>query len=320
MRIAGEAASPESSLKKMQDALDSANQAMRARLAQPDADSAAAVSPSMKRTAPSQTSTVRMNMGKRIMGGAAPMESQIQSAGSAHIDPSLLNSQCGTSDAPQPPHLSKLILSDWQPILFYLDSPGINAGRNGYYGQNGDLAPGSVFGLAGRCFGDAPGSVIVQLTGVARRGDNIATRVAVGNTYEAIIESWSNTRISARMPDGITGVPPGDLTITVRSANSELVSQPQTAHFWPRWEIVADDAKRYAQLVQCGETLPIEISACIAGVHQHTPRADFPVECGTNCTFKGQHQRIDPDDRQKNLDVKTPDIYRLNMPAWTIPA
>jgi hypothetical protein len=316
MRITGEAAAPELVLKKMQAAQDSANQAMRTRLAQPYADSA---STNMKRSDFIQGGAVHMNAGKRIMGGPAASEPLLQSAGSARIDTGLLAAQCGTPDAPQPPHLGKLILPDWQPILWYMDSPGFtHMGPNGYYGQQGDLSPGSLFGLSGRCFGDAPGSVIVQFGGAGRTGGHIATRVTASNTYEAVIESWSNSRISARIPGTISGVPPGNLTISVRTTNGELLSQPQTAHFWPKWEF-AGAATKYAHLLKCHENLPIGQSSCRAGSQLYAPLSDFVAEFNTFNSFKAQHQIADPGDARQQTQFNPKDTFRLEMPSWVVP-
>ena len=313
MQVKGEAATPERTLNRMREALDQANQAMRARLAQTDAGNAT----SSKHISPALAGRVRMNAGKHVMGGAATSDGMLRSAGSARIDPGILADPCATTDS-QPPHISKLVLPDWQPILWYTDSPGFNLGSNGLYGQPGALAPGSLFGLNGRCFGDTPGRIIVQLGAPGRDSGNAATRVSAGNTFDAEIESWSPNRISARIPDTISGVPPSGLSVTVRTASGDLASQPQAGHFWPKWEI-AGPATRYARLASCQDNPPIGQSSCLAGSQRYAPRADFQAEFNVYNGFKGQHRIVDPGDRRQQTQFNPRAAFRLEMPAWVVP-
>jgi hypothetical protein len=195
------------------------------------------------------------------------------------------------------------------------------------------VTPGGTLGVTGSCFGNAGSVELRRVRGAATAAEPRGAE-AKGNTARsalpgavvatAIIEKWSDNQITARLPADISGLPPTDLELVVRTTPGEHESAPVKVAFWPRWVYLdssAIDLRARAKLLACPAPTAFDVSACRAGDSQHLPDASFVLTPHPGAVLQAEHRWHDPQGRGKLAGGQgRTDRYLIDLPAWVLPA
>ncbi len=187
------------------------------------------------------------------------------------------------------------------------------------------LAPGDTFVLYGGCFGNSAGSVeLVWESHDTQANTGNHARLSIGEQrIPALIDSWQNGLIRGRLPHDLSGLLPGKLRLTVRTADEQQISNAVHTGFWPNWTDLPIPRDSLS-LVHCEDAAPVVNSACRGGDALYQPHTTVPYPTHPEIVRKpiaGAHHCLAAGGCAKNRkpEYNGMDVYRFTLPAWQAP-
>ncbi|MEW6678770.1 MAG: hypothetical protein AB1421_12695 [Pseudomonadota bacterium] len=223
------------------------------------------------------------------------------------------------------PRIARLEDNTHAKVLRFDEAGGLYGGFTPLQSEARHLAPGETFTLQGGCFGDSPGSVeLVWESHDAQANTGNRARLALGERrIPALIDSWQNGLIRGRVPHDLSGLLPGRLGLTVRTADGQQVSNAVHTGFWPKW-VELPIPRASLSLVHCEDAAPMINGACRGGDALYQPHTTVPYPTHPEIVRKpiaGAHRCLAAGGCTKNRrpEYSGKDVYRFTLPAWQAP-